>query len=98
TYACGTCTAPATCGGSGSPNICGTPRTVVLDAVNTSTTDVAVSTNGTQPRQFAVGVVVRGVTTSDYLRGVYFWRFTLRFDPSKLTVQGAPSAVAVSPP
>jgi hypothetical protein len=42
TLDCGTCTAPATCGGGGTPNVCGTSTTTTSTTTSSSTTTTTI--------------------------------------------------------
>ncbi len=64
------------------------PVTIELDANSLSTIDTSVQTSGTFTKQFAVGVVITGVSASDWIDDLYGFQFTLNFDPTKLTAQG----------
>lgn len=71
------------------------PADVILDANSISTNDVVVDASGSFTRQFAVGIVITGVTPTDFIDNLFGFQFVVNFDPTKLTAQGAPPAVTL---
>ncbi len=71
------------------------PASVDVDANSLSTTDFTVAASFSQTSQFAVGVVLTGVSASDWIDDLFAFEFTMTFDPTVLTAQSVTGANTV---